>query len=114
MSHPYFYHTNDLTKTLAYSHYSDPAFNGPSGAVIFGQDEPGLTWEYGDRFDRAKADAIYPMLVNKVRTAARWQEFLSRYYGRPVLLRCIVSGTRLFDGYAWYAYGFVFVSEVAP
>lgn len=112
----YFYHTNDPDAVLSYSHYSDPAFDGP-GACIYGKDEGGLHWDYADRlwqwdYEKARrsSDAMQEKYGDR-RCARRIEEFLSLYYDRPVELRCIISGTRPFDGYPWYAYGYRFIDE---
>lgn len=116
MYHRYFYHTNDPDAELSYSHYSDPAFDGP-GACIYGKYEKDLYWDYADRlqqWDYEKSQNIHNALREKYgdkRCARRIEEYLSLYYGRVVDLKCIMSGTQSVDGYPWYAYGYKFVDE---
>ena len=111
--HQYFYHTNDPDAVLSYSHYSDPHFDEPNGAIIYGEDVAGLTWSYADRLYRwhpelAKStnNAMHEKYDGK-RCARRTEEWLSIVLDKRVKLVCIRSGTQQFNGYPWYAYGYV-------
>jgi hypothetical protein len=107
----YYYHTNDKDEQLAYSHYSDPAFN--KEAVIFGSKNEVQDWVYADRlqeWDRDKSDSAWKRAVaqcGKTRSARCIEVYLQNYFDDPTLeLLCVLSGTRPFDGYPWYAYGY--------
>jgi len=115
MSYTYYYHSTSRTAPLAYPHYSDPRFDG-QGADLFGQQTEGIQYEYDDRLaqwepekhraavDAARASGAAP------RSVAFLEAYLSHYYARPVEVVHVKAGTRPFDGYAWYAYGFRFTA----
>ena len=112
MSYRYFYHTSDKDAVLAHSHYSDPAYNG-DGAVIFGKEKKGISYEYADRLQQwepEKADSAWRKARTECgdkNTARRIESYLRHYYDDPKLnLVCIRTGTQPFNGYPWYAYGF--------
>jgi len=107
----YYYHTNDKDRVLAHSHYSDPAFKNE--AVIFGEKEDGLEYDYADRlqqWDREKAETSFKAAVEahgKQSTARRIEHYLRLYFDNPDLeLVVVLSGTQPFNGYPWYAYGY--------
>ena len=106
----YFYHTNDKHRVLAYSHYSDPAFDRE--ACIFGEKEDGLTWVYADRLQQwepEKHQNAWNAVIDELgehRTAAAIELYLSKYFEKTIKIRCILSGTQPFNGYPWYAYGY--------
>lgn len=108
----YFRHTTNKDAVLAFSHYSDPAYDG-DGQIIFGGEVKGMRYEYDDRlcqWDRGKHDAAWEAAAEehgKANTARRIESYLRHYYDDPGLeLLAIRTGTRPFDGYPWYAYGF--------
>jgi hypothetical protein len=108
----YFYHTNIKTAEYAFSHYSDPAFDG-NGAIIFGHQVDGLRWEYDDRleqYDPEKHESAWEAAVAECgnrRTARRIERYLQLYFDDPSIeIVAIRTGTRPFDGYPWHVYGF--------
>lgn len=113
MAYSYYRHTNSKTETLAHPHYSDPRFNTGGGAVIFGQKQDGLDYEYDDRlmqWDYEKHQAAWETAVSqhgKQQTAGRVETYLRHYYNDDGLeLLVIIAGARMDNGYPWYAYGF--------
>lgn len=107
----YFYHTNNKNDVLAHSHYSDPAYDG-DGAVIFGKNRNGLSFVYDDRlrqwdYDKHKMSWAIAVENHSKNTAARIERYLQEYFDDPFLeIEVIITGTRPFDGYPWYAYGY--------
>lgn len=118
-SYPYFYHTTDPDRTLAYPHYSDRTFAASGGACIYGDDKAQNDGgEYSDRlwqweWDKAQAatDQCNAEGIPS-NTARRWERWLSLYYGRPVTLTAIIAGARADNGYPWYFLKFRYVEAL--
>lgn len=112
MGYQYFYHTMNKDAILAHSHYSDPHYDG-EGAVIFGREQKGIRYEYADRLAQWDSEKHYEAWEKVIeagigRTAHGIEVYLQNYYDDPNLeLVSIRTGTRPFDGYPWFLYGFV-------
>lgn len=113
MGYQYFYHTDSRDMVLAHSHYSDPAYDG-NGAVIFGKEIDKAHYEYADRLSQwepQKSKSAWSRAKEECgdkNTAKRIETYLRYYYDdSELVLVSIRTGTRPFDGYPWYLYGFL-------
>lgn len=97
-----------------YPHYTDKRFKEPQ--TVWGAEEEGLTYEYSDRirqwdYDKAKA-ASESASAKAQKDTAKWFTFyLSHYYDKPVVLRHIMAGFNVGNGYPYQIFGFRFVDD---
>lgn len=99
----------DMEASFPYIHYSNPYWDKEH--TIFGAKELGLEYQYSDRleqfdYDKAKKARIDASKKHPKFNAAYVQEYLTQYYGKPIILRHVIGGVNRSNGYNYYVYGF--------
>jgi hypothetical protein len=92
-------------------HYSDSRFNKPQ--TIFGKEEKGLGYDYSDRiwqwnYDKADQATKHANTKQTPHTANWYQEYLSFYFDKPVILKHILAGVNVSSGYPYLVFGYKF------
>lgn len=92
-------------------HYTDSHFK--TARTVWGAEENGISYDYSDRlwewdYDKAKAASEAASIHARPRTAQWFQDYLSAYHGKPVILRHIMAGFNLGNGYPYQVFGYRF------
>lgn len=99
-------HTTDIDALLSLPHYSNDDWY--QGQLLYGREQKSDGGDYSDRLwqaDYQKADRVSRELTDegfRPRTARRWQEFVSRYYGKPCAITYIIGQVNQSNGYELY------------
>ncbi len=103
--------TNSMTAILHdQPHYSDRTFDKEQ--TIFGRKEKGLSYDYDDRlwqwdWDKSKeARATAESSGANLHTAQFYQEYLSAYFGKKIILKHIIAGINKSNGYPYLMFGY--------
>lgn len=96
---------------FAYPHYSDPSFSLGEEVLLYTDGQKGQYCEYSDRLrsrdlDSAKkADKAASNSAGRQRTAAYWEEWLSVYFGKTVIIHKILGSTNI-QGHPIWCFSF--------
>jgi hypothetical protein len=96
---------------LPYPHYTNDYWN--TARLIYGREQKCTEVNYSDRlwqWDSEAAERAGKAVKGMPDTAARAEKWLSAYHGKPVQLRYIMGGCNAATGYAYYVYGYDYVS----
>lgn len=108
---------------------TDPAASIPDGdfaphytrgydeACVFGAVADGLRFDYSDRlseWDRRRNSICFRRSARKGEpkyTANRISRYLSYYFNRPTVCKCIIAGVNRGNGWDYRVYGYQFTDE---
>lgn len=105
----------DLDYPLPYPHYTDRRWQ--TAQLIWGRECKVTMCNYSDRlwqwdYTAAQQASKTCRDAGLRPDTARWTEaWLTRYHGRPVVLRYIMAGCNAATGYAYYVYGYDYASK---
>lgn len=110
-----------IYKGDAFPHYSNSRFQKEQ--TIFGTEDSHLHYDYSDRlvqWDYTKSKLAQEIADEKVKvknpetyTSARWfQEYLTAYFDKPVILKHIIAGVNRSNGYDYRVYGYEFANVI--
>ena len=111
------YRTNPAESIPDYEfapHYT----RGYDEVCVFGAVVDWLHFDYSDRlnqYDRRRSGVCWRRSARKGEpkyTANRISRYLSYYFNRPTVCKCIVAGVNRSDGWDYRVYGYQFVDEV--
>ena len=93
-------------------HYSDPLYQGGQEHTLFGSTAKGLEYVYSDRlwqWDYAKSEEASRAAKESgapVGSAEFYERYLSHYFGQQVLLRHVIGGVNVSNGYEYFIFGY--------
>lgn len=97
----------NLDAAIPYPHYSDDRWK--QAQLVWGTEQRCTEVNYDDRlwqWDWDAGERAREATKGMDRTARMYQQWLSAYHSKPVVLRYVMAGCNWSSGYAYYVFGY--------
>ena len=104
--------TDENAELYTQPHYTDERFRKEQ--TVFGAEESNLSYDYDDRirqWDYQKHEMAWDLAKktgHKVGSQRFYEAYLSKYFGKPILLKHVIAGVNRGNGYPYVVFGYKF------